>query len=314
MFTYPLTGRVIRQDGDGKSVGFTLNGNLPTFVTPDNFTRQAINNLFVKETAYRLPKGQYPVRVVANFKGKLNGLSRSDIEIVMSLPDNKFGRMAPYLDLVPGMPIQITQNVRAEKLAANGTLGTLEKIIYQPGTAFRLVCDGVSGVIVKIPHPPPEAIIVRIPRGPLAKSIASDIDSDLFPLFYTSEPYKPCDLSLPLSPSGEPRKLSVKIGQFPLVCPVGSTIYKVQGETLEAMVVTEWRSQIAITNKKEQPYLLVSRVTSRNAFATLEPITPEIVAWAHPSKEALEEEARLKVLSAKTVAAMDTEDYQHSRI
>jgi hypothetical protein len=89
------------------------------------------------------------------------------------------------------------------------------------------------------------------------------------------------------------------------VCAVGSTVYKVQSETLKAMVVTEWRSKMAIANKREQPYLLVSRVTSRRAFATLEPITPEIVAWAHPSGKALEEERRLKVLSCQTVAEME---------
>jgi hypothetical protein len=34
------------------------------------------------------------------------------------------------------------------------------------------------------------------------------------------------------------------------VCAVGSTIYKVQGEVLNAMVVTEWCSQTATANKK----------------------------------------------------------------
>lgn len=280
-----INSRVIHQEENddeecGRSV--SLNGIVSTFVTPDNATRMAIKNLYSATTAKQLPDGEYPVRVVANFKQKLRGLSRSDIHMVMRLPDNKFGRMAPFLDLVLGMPVQITQNVRAEKMVANGTLGTLERIIFQPGTSFRLVRDDSFGVVVKIPSVPPQVVIVRIPRGPMAKAVNGSIDSDLFPLFYDCEPYKPCDISLPLSPNGEPRSLLVKIAQFPMVCAVGSTIYKDQGETLNAMVVTEWRSQTAIANKKEQPYLLVSRVTSRHAFATLEPITPDIVAWARP--------------------------------
>jgi hypothetical protein len=86
-----------------------------TFVTPDNSTRVSINGLFVATSAKLLPEGEYPVRVVANFKGKLSALRRSEVRTIMSLPDTKFGRMAPYLDLIIGMPIQVTQNIRAAK-------------------------------------------------------------------------------------------------------------------------------------------------------------------------------------------------------
>ncbi|GMF19404.1 unnamed protein product [Phytophthora lilii] len=110
--------------------------NTSTFVTPANSTRMAINNLYISKTSQRLASGTFPVRVVANFKGKIKGLNRAEVDIVMSLPDSKFGRMAPYLDLIVGMPIQVTQNIRPEKMVANGTLGTLEAIIYRPGTPF----------------------------------------------------------------------------------------------------------------------------------------------------------------------------------
>lgn len=42
---------------------------LGTFVTPDNTTRVSINSLFISTAAKLLPEGEYPVRVVANFKG-----------------------------------------------------------------------------------------------------------------------------------------------------------------------------------------------------------------------------------------------------
>ncbi|KAE8897257.1 hypothetical protein PF003_g18768 [Phytophthora fragariae] len=38
-----------------------------------------------------LPTDTYPVGVVANFKGALNGLSHSDTRYVLSLPDSKLG-------------------------------------------------------------------------------------------------------------------------------------------------------------------------------------------------------------------------------
>jgi hypothetical protein len=125
-----INSRVIHRREAEKGELLTLNGTIHTFVTVDSITRQGINNLFVKTTALCLPEGEYPVRVVAYFKGKLKRLSRSDIQMIMQLPDNKFSGMAPFLDLVPGMPVQVTQNVRAEKLVANETLGMLEKIVF----------------------------------------------------------------------------------------------------------------------------------------------------------------------------------------
>ncbi|OWZ20364.1 hypothetical protein PHMEG_0005236 [Phytophthora megakarya] len=96
------------------------------FVLPDNATRTAINNGFVTAAAKRLPAGLYPCWVVENFKGALSGLSRRDVEYMMGLSDTRFAGMARSVDLVKGMPIQITQNVRPTKGAANGKLWFLE--------------------------------------------------------------------------------------------------------------------------------------------------------------------------------------------
>jgi len=119
-------------------------------------TALAINNAFVSETAAMLPTDTYPVRVVANFKGALNGLSHSDTRYVLSLPDSKRGRVAPHLDLIDGMLVQVTQNVATGKGIANGTLGTLEYVHFPNGTHFRLVRDGASSTIVQLPSCAPD--------------------------------------------------------------------------------------------------------------------------------------------------------------
>ncbi|OWY90948.1 hypothetical protein PHMEG_00040681 [Phytophthora megakarya] len=92
------------------SIGADRNWSKSTvFVTPDSLTRTAINNEFVKESAKQLQLGQYPIRVVAQFSSSLSGLSRREVEYVMGLSDSRFGRMAPFIDLVEGMPVQVTQ-------------------------------------------------------------------------------------------------------------------------------------------------------------------------------------------------------------
>lgn len=122
-----INSRVItRHEGGSTKLPLLQNdiGSNAVFVTPENATRLAVNNEFVTKTASMLPTNMFPVRVIANFKGSLNGLSQSDLRYAMSLSDNRFGRMDPYLDLIDSMLIQITQNTATSKGVANGTLGT----------------------------------------------------------------------------------------------------------------------------------------------------------------------------------------------
>jgi hypothetical protein len=271
------------------------------FVTPENAIRLAVNNAFVAETATMLPSDVFPVRVLANFKGALNGLSRSDVRYVLSLPDNRFGRMAPYLDLIHGMPVQITQNVATAKGAANGTLGSLEAVHFPPDTHFRLVCDGATNTVVQLPSRSPDYALLRVPKRPHAAAIRPGLDPDLFPVFYATEAYQKVTITLPKSPDGRARAITVKPQQLPFVCAVGSTVYKVQGETLQSMVVMDWKSKQRVVNKPQQTYLLVSRVTSRHALVALTPFTEELAAWSKPPAHALHEEERLCRLSDVTL-------------
>jgi hypothetical protein len=189
-------------------------------------------------------------------------------------------------------------------MVANGTLGRLEAIIYHPGTTFRLVHDCGADMTVKVPSIPPSVVLVRLGRGSTAVSMRGCSDPNIFPLFFETKAYKAAEIALPGSVRGVPRELSVSIQQFPLVCAVLSTVYKVQGETLNSMVVTEWQSKNAFANKTEQPYLLVSRVTAREGFTSLQELTENVIAWAHPPQAALDEEEMLNRLSDATIAKL----------
>jgi hypothetical protein len=68
------------------------------------------------------------------------------------------------------------------------------------------------------------------------------------------------------------------------------------------MVVMDWKSAQRSVNKPQQTYLLVSRVTSRNALVALTPFTQELAAWSKPPASALTEEERLNHLSDVTLA------------
>ncbi|OWY92907.1 hypothetical protein PHMEG_00037885, partial [Phytophthora megakarya] len=255
------------------------------FVTPENATRLSINNVFLMETL----RTDY-------LKGALNGLSRSDLEYVLGLPDNRFGRMAPYLDLVPGMPIQVMQNVATAKGVANGTLGSLAYVQFP-----RLVQDGSTSTVVQFPSQPPDYALIRVPR-PTTVAILPGLDAELFPVFNATQAYAKTTIKLAPVPDGQPRSVTMRPQQFPFVCAVGSTVYKVQGETLQSMIVMDWKSTQSLVNKPQQTYLLVSRITTRKGLSALASMTEKLVEWSKPPEHALREEERLNDLSNATLA------------
>jgi hypothetical protein len=210
----------------------------------------------VAETALLLPSDVHPVRVVANFKGALNRFSRNDIRYVMSLPDIKFGRVAPYLDLIDGMAVLVRQNVVTIKGVANGTLGTLARAL-PADTTFRLGRDGASRMVVRPPNHPPEYAILRV-QHPHAMVISAGGDPEIFPVIFATEPHAKATISLPRAPNGQRRSVTERPQQLPFICPVGSTVYKVQGDTLDPTVTMDWRSKLSAVNRSQQPYLLVS--------------------------------------------------------
>ncbi|KAF1776747.1 hypothetical protein GQ600_24049 [Phytophthora cactorum] len=116
------------------------------------------------------------------------------------------------------------------------------------GRCFRTIRDETSGMLVSLPSQPPIIAFVRIPRGPGA---------------------------IPFCTSPQ---------QFPFVCSIGSTAYKAQGDTLDSLVVVDWKSSVSFANKPQQNYLLVSRVASRHALLAMQPFTKEIARWSRPPK------------------------------
>ncbi|ETN12664.1 hypothetical protein PPTG_22386 [Phytophthora nicotianae INRA-310] len=191
-------------------------------VTPENATRLVINNAFVTETAVMLPTDVYPVRVVTNFKGALNGLSCNDVRYVLSLPDNRFGRMVQYLDLVHGMPVQITQILRRQKELRMALSVVSRQCTFPPGMCFRLVRHGATNTIVQLPNQPPDYAILRVPNRPHATAIRPELDPELFPVFYATEAFQKVTITLPKAPNSRARAITVKLQQLPFVCAIGS--------------------------------------------------------------------------------------------
>jgi hypothetical protein len=267
------------------------------FVTPDNITRTAINSAFIASMANSLPDGQYPIRIRANFHGRLNNTSKTDIEYIMGLPDSSFGRLSPFLDVVIGMPIQITQNLSTGKGVANGSYGILHDIQFPTETKFTQFRDDnmLGSPIVSIPDKAPIIAWIRIDRGhgalPLPEIEGQDdfIGSDLFPVF----PQKSFSSKSIKLPSG--REVTLHITQLPFINAACSTAYKLQGDTCQSEAVADWKStDRGKANKPQQGYIILSRPRTRNSIILMRPLTRYLTnEYFRPPQDAIEEDERL---------------------
>ncbi|KAF0716209.1 Aste57867_2967 [Aphanomyces stellatus] len=208
-----------------------------TFVTPDNRTRQAIINAYTAEVSKKLPRNHYPIRIVVNFNGQLNGLSSKDILDVMFLPGTKLGNMAPYIDLILGMPGVITQNYSVQ---------------FDPSTKFKLVEDSGTKLKELVPSSPPEVVFVRfcrlgdfeaLPRD----GLNDDLPQDVYPVFMFKSQGSTA-VVLTYGPGGSKRTVKLNLKQLPFVNAIASTIYKIQDETMESLVA-DWKAQGSKLNK-----------------------------------------------------------------
>lgn len=282
------------------------------FVTPDNETRTLINNEYIARAAASLPRGHYPIRVVADFHHALNGLSTEDISRVMSMSDSRTGRLASYLDLIPGMPIVFTQNVNADLGIANGTFGNLYDVQFPQDVLFKLVEDAGTGLKVLMANKPPSIVFVSVNRDNYTTRMPLTADStlpdNLFPVFM-HHVTRSVDVHLTPAVGGNKRSISVQLTQFPFICAAGSTIYKIQGETLTSMVVADWkalsRPGVRKPNQRQQAYIAVSRVTQRSAFAAMTPFTAQHARWFQPDQACLDEDLRLNVLCNQLLTLPD---------
>jgi predicted nucleotidyltransferase len=230
----------------------------------------------------------------------------------MSQRDDQLNRLAPYIDMIIGMPITVTQNINTSHGICNGTFGTVIDIQFPEGTLFSKIHDAESYTFVLIPTKPPDAIIIFIENGiecPFLKGIIIfliiylsykiylnlDYPIGSYPILrYTSKSDK--KILLGYGRDDLPREVSVKLCQFPIVSSVACTMYKIQGETVDSLVVANWKAKY--NSCPQQAYICVSRVTKGDDFCSMDLFTEKHKQSFKPPIHTHIEDKRLRILSA----------------
>ncbi|RHZ00041.1 hypothetical protein DYB37_013736, partial [Aphanomyces astaci] len=124
---------------------------------------------------------------------------------------------------------------------------------------------------------------------------------DVYPVFMF-KPQGSTEVTLTPGPGGSKRTLKLNLQQLPFVNAIASTIYKIQGETMESLVVADWKARGSKVNKVvntcQQGYIAISRLTKRDGFSALKPLTNECIRYFQPSSDTIAENLRLEKLFA----------------
>ncbi|RHZ41901.1 hypothetical protein DYB26_016551, partial [Aphanomyces astaci] len=127
------------------------------------------------------------------------------------------------------------------------------------------------------------------------------VTPDVYPVFMF-KPQGSTEVTLTPGPGGSKRTLKLNLLQLPFVNAIASTIYKIQGETMESLVVADWKARGSnfnkVVNTCQQGYIAISRLTKRDGFSALKPLTNECIRYFQPSNDTIAENLRLEQLFA----------------
>jgi hypothetical protein len=106
--------------------------------------------------------------------------------------------------------------------------------------------------------------------------------------------------NIPFKPRPNDPPIPISVVQSPLVSAASVSVYKIQGDTLDAMIIGNWRAPRK--NPAAQAYVTVSRVRSRFSFAVLKEFTDDDATIFAPSAATLAEDDRLERICNEFVA------------
>jgi hypothetical protein len=101
------------------------------------------------------------------------------------------------------------------------------------------------------------------------------------------------------------KSLTVKLTQFPLVPTSAITVHKVQGQSLDRVIVTKWRDPKMVSQYPMTAYVTLSRVRTLAGLYITQPLTKADCAFFVPPLAVIDELERLDKLQSPQLRSAD---------
>ena len=190
----------------------------------------------------RIDSDLYSVKAEDSLKDIKVDMSQVDLSL---LPTSKTGNLPQFLLLKVGARVFVSSNIDVSDGLTNGVFGTVSGIISNSYVNLKgESVDAVRVVMVKFDSD-------RVGREAKSKSLYKRRYPDAVPISKAEISFKTCT-------SDHKKTVSIIRKQFPLILSWAVTIHKVQGMTMDKIVVDMTRSKGRFT--KGQAYVAFSRV------------------------------------------------------
>lgn len=276
-------------------------------IVPTNESRHSYTRAAIKAHGRGESSKENPIlRIDADLFRK-NPLDDNTKKAIYQLGDEKTHRLPTRLYLFEGMPTMITANQAVELGIANGQLGTIARIQEAPATTYTTSADlSIGGVNVSIPSKMPEIIFVKINKFDSSKETAAmkslremyNLEVGTFPIFPATE-------RATKIPIGRNHKISARITQFPIVPAFSITIHKVQGQTLDHVIIGSFKNSFRQFATFSAIYVALSRARKIRTILLLEDFTLQTLNRCTIPDHLQNELTRLDALEKATVRSQN---------
>jgi hypothetical protein len=257
--------------------------NFCPFIVTSHPIRVELNAILMKSWAVstRTPLFEFKARV-----GLPSGLSLSNNEhkSLRNLWDNKTGNLSMILRLALGMPMMCTFNSSPHLKLCNGSIGHVVHIQHHESNRISTVSDDQLS-ISKCSHIP-EFILLKLWK----------IDQEFFPgLGPGVVPVKPFT-NKSVQVQMPDRNFYLKITQIPLIPAFSLIVEKVQGLTMDSLILGPLRPKIRKNPQRTAMHVANTRIRDPIYMRYTEPLTQEDLNCFKPPIALIEETRSLENL------------------
>lgn len=253
----------------------------------------------------QLPPGKI-VCVKGDIEPTKSGYLPSDdeISVLLDADDNKdSNNLSPTSYFYEGQRVMITENVATSLGAANGAQGTIVAIKHTADDSRQQqrvqLIEGIAPVITMCDSLP-ETVLVELRNHNAATPICSlaNLPPNVFPVL-------PIKKTFTTKLNSGSKSLTVKLTQFPLVPTSAITVHKVQGQSLDRVIVTKWRDPKMVSQYPMTAYVTLSRVRTLAGLYITQPLTKADCAFFVPPLAVIDELERLDKLQSPHLRSAD---------
>jgi hypothetical protein len=268
------------------------------------------NNSRNKRIALANASVQLPPGKIKCLKGDIeptkNGYLPSDdeISVLLDADDNKYSNnLSPTSYFYEGQRVMITENIATSLGAANGAQGTIVAIKHADDDSRQQqrvqLIEGIAPVITMCDRLP-ETVLVELRNYNAAAPICSlsGLPPNVFPVL-------PIKKTFTTKLDSSSKSLTVKLTQFPLVPTSAITVHKVQGQSLDHVIVTKWRDPKMVSQYPMTAYVTLSRVRTLAGLYITQPLTKADCAFFVPPRAVIDELERLDKLQPPHLRSSD---------